>query len=545
MPTRIESLIADCAPLSPTQYVGEVMDWFLIHTDKHAMAVVFERTLVGVITRHAILGQACRLDAAAAASQPIMPLIDVEPVMARSGQPLGEVAHAIASEGGKGFEQGVVVTHGGAYYGFVSPASLGIALSEENTRRAQQMRAAAQRLQTMNRQSRMQRVQAGTALARLGHEVRTPLTAMLGHTERLLKQNSTPKARRSLEAIARSTEALAELVSRTVEAGQAGAGRLDTERSPFTLKSLADGLCELWTPRAEQRNIHLDIVVDKALPARLEGDAMRIVQILGNLISNAIKYAPDGDLSVHFSGREREEGQVAFKVQVSDSGPGIADKDVPKLFQPFQRLSLPSEFQASGAGLGLSISRDIARAMDGDIDYARGVDGGSVFTLTLPLRRAGPRLATETTPQSSMARGRAIFVLGEILLIEDHAASQALIESTLNSAGWRVDTVSTLAQARRKIDQKTYQAILCDYFLRDGQGDVLIKMLRGRDGPNRDTLCLAVTADSSQARRRHCMAAGFAGVIAKPIRGPELVTTLADYINASGSPLEEEQSLRA
>lgn len=542
MPTRIESLIADLIPLSPAQDVGEVFEWFMVHADRRAMPVVFERTAIGILTREAVFECTSRLSTPSASRKTIMAMVDTDFARARLGQPLGEVAHEVALQNGKAFEQGLIVMHAGAFYGYVSARSLSMALSDENTRRAQQMQVASGKLRSMGKELAQHRRDAGLSIARLGHEIRTPLTAMLGHTERLLRKDLQPDARQSLDVIARATELLADLVARAVEAGQIASGESTTVPKPFSPADLVSELAQLWSVEAEDKGLSFDAVVSKDLPSRLEGDVDRIRQVLGNLISNAIKYTPSGGVHLVLDGAFREEGHVAFRARVSDTGPGIAEAELDRLFAPFQRLKAAG--QSEGAGLGLSISRGLARAMGGDLTFERGQNGGSIFTLALPVRRAGPRLAIEGKTRPARP-GRAAFQLGDILLIEDHAASQALIENTLGGAGWRVDTVATLAQARRRIDHKPYQAILCDYFLRDGQGDVLMKMLRGHKGPNMDTLCLAVTADSSEARRRHCLAAGFAGVIVKPIRGPELITTLADFITAADRSSEVPGAIMA
>ncbi|MEM6946452.1 MAG: ATP-binding protein, partial [Pseudomonadota bacterium] len=448
--------------------------------------------------------------------------------------PLGEVAHQIARAGGAGFKSGVIVVKGGAYFGYVSPGAILSALEAENTRRAHQLRRAGAKVEALSREASAARQGGQRTLARFGHEVRTPLTAMLGHTERLLRQEMTPEARKSLDVLVRASESLAALVTRSIEAGQLGSDAAPASPVPFAPKDLAEELIELWRPRAEAAGLTLTAAVDRALPARLVGDAPRIRQVLGNLISNAVKYTASGSVAVELSGLAREEGQIDLEARVLDRGPGIAAGDIERLFQPFERLGRGAGRPVEGAGLGLNISASLASAMGGNLHYTPRPGGGSIFCLRLPLERVGPRLAAEA-PARPQKPTRATIKLGAILLIEDHAASRALIESALSSAGWRVDTVSTLAEARRCIDQTPYQAILCDYFLRDGQGDVLIKMLRGHDNPNRDALCLAVTADASEARRRHCLAAGFVGVIVKPIREADLVITLADYIAAASS----------
>lgn len=527
MPIRIETLICENAPLSPDMRAGALLERFLAEPACVAFPVVFERTLVGMVTRSGLFDLALRLNRSALDDIPLRRIVDSEPDIAIAGTPLGLVARMIADGSGKGFSQGIIVTHGGAYYGYVLPATLARELSAENTRRARQMQLAARKVEAL-REAQARSDKAGhEALARLGHEVRTPLTALLGHAERLTRTDLPAHLRKHADILVKSSEGLAELVSRSIEAGRLGAGAVQLQDAPLSLRAMAGELEALWRPSAEDKGLALDIAVLRGVPDRVMGDKLHLRQILCNLLSNAIKYTTYGGISLSVAASEREEGQFALSFSVTDTGPGIAQEQAARLFQPFQRFAGSDE--AAGTGLGLNIARNLAEAMGGSLSYAPAPGGGSAFTLKLVLQTAGPRLAAEGAGPSPRAR-HITFQLGTILLIEDHPASQAVIRSTLKSAGWRVDTVDTLVQARRRAGHMPYQAILCDYYLRDGTGDLFLSRLREMPGPNRHTLCLAVTADASEARRQSCLAAGFAGVITKPIRGPELVTQLADYI---------------
>ncbi|MCI4644085.1 MAG: hybrid sensor histidine kinase/response regulator [Hyphomonadaceae bacterium] len=537
MPIRIEALIADEAPLRPDMRAGTLLERFLSEPDCVGLPVVFERTLVGLVQRSTLFDLAVRIGRPALDDMALTRILDSAPEIVASGTPLGLAARNIAEQGGKGFRQGVVVTHGGAYYGFVPAATLARELASENTRRAHKLQLAARKIEAM-RGAEARATKAGhEALARLGHEVRTPLTALLGHAERLLRAGLPVHLRQNAEVLVRASESLADLVTRSVEAGQAGAGALRIEEAPISLRSLMQDLDAMWRAPAEARGLEFETVLPPRLAVdRVLADGQRLRQILCNLLSNAVKYTQRGGVSLSMSITEREEGQFALGFSVSDTGPGIAAEEVGRLFQPFERLS--SMGAESGTGLGLNIARGLAEAMGGRLSYAPGEIGGSQFDLRLVVKAAGPRLATRSPLESPRAR-HAAFQLGAVLLIEDHPASQAVIQSTLKAAGWRVDTVDTLAQANRRAGHMPYQAILCDYHLRDGTGDLFLARLRDLPGPNRDTLCLAVTADASEARRAHCLATGFTGVLTKPIRGPELITRLADYIAAAAeAPLE-------
>ena len=528
MPIRVETLIADDVPLRPDARAGAVLERFLAEPDCAALPVVFERTIVGMAVRSTLLELALRAGRTSFDAVALSRIIDTAPVIVESGTPLGLIARNSAMSGGKAFRQGVIVTHGGAYYGFVTPAAFLRELTHENTRRAHQLKLAAKKIEGLRSAEARAETAGHEALSRLAHEVRTPLTALLGHAEQLARSGLPQEQRKHADVLVRSSEALADLVTRSVEAGRAGASAVEISTTPLSLRRLAGELETLWRTPAEARGLSFELDIPRNLPDRVAGDGARIRQVLSNLLSNAIKYTRAGGVTLALSSREGEEGQLEIRFSVADTGAGIPAEHAAKLFQPFQRL--PGAETETGAGLGLSIARGLAQAMGGSLTHAPNPGGGSVFELKLALEPAGPRLAVQAgRPQ----RQRHItFQLGTILLIEDHPASQAVIQSTLKSAGWRVDTVDTLVQADRRAAHAPYQAILCDYHLRDGTGDIFLRRLRSMPGPNRSTLCLAVTADASEARRQHCLASGFTGVITKPIRSLDLVTELADYIAA-------------
>ena len=528
MPIRIESLISDEAPLRPDMRAGSVIERFLADSACSALPVVFQRTVLGVALRDRLLELALRIGREAFDDLPLKRIVDPNPVIAESGTPIGQVARMVADAGGKGFRRGVLVTHGGAYYGYVPPAALTRELTAENTRRAHQLKLAARKIEGLRSAETRAEKTGHEALSRLAHEVRTPLTALLGHAELLARADIPQALRHHADVLMRSSEALADLVTRSIEAGQAGAGAIEFAAAPFSLRAVAAELEALWRAPAEAKGLAFRLDVPRQLPDRAVGDASRLRQVLSNLLSNAVKYTRKGEIGLSLSACEREEGQLGICFRVHDTGPGISPEHAAKLFQPFQRL--PGAETERGTGLGLNIARGLAEAMGGSLTYSSNPGGGSAFEFRVQLKSAGPRLAVRGPAGGTRRQRHITFQLGTILLIEDHPASQAVIQSTLKSAGWKVDTVDTLTQADYRAGHVRYQAILCDYHLRDGTGDLFLRRLRAMPGPNRNTLCLAVTADASEARRQHCLAVGFTGVITKPIRSLDLVTELADYI---------------
>lgn len=520
MPLRVEDLVRPVECVAPTAGASDVLGLFLADPELDAVPVVFGRTLVGTVSR---LGAMTALAQARGAPLRFQSLIETAAPVAAVGTPLGKVASDLSAADQMRGLAGIAVISDGAYVGFVPAAVFLDALASENKTRARMLVAARRKLEAQTDALAVARRQEAVSLARLGHEVRTPLTAILGHAERLSRKDITSDAREHANTIARASEALAELVNRAVEAGRAAQTEANTS-TPFSLKAMLADQVALWTPAAEEKQLSLELDYGRSAPERIEGDETRLRQIVANLLSNAIKYTDSGQVTLSVGG-EAHGDAIALTLSVADTGIGIAPGHVGELFTPFTRFSENRD----GTGLGLHVTDALVTSMGGVIDFAPRQGGGSVFTVSLSVLRAGPRLASEgERPERPR---RMAFELGDILLVEDHGASQALIEDALKSAGWQVDTVATLAQARRRADHKPYQAILCDFHLADGSGDLLLKALRAGAGPNRDTLCLVVTADASAARRQYCVGIGFAGVIAKPIREGDLITRLIDHIN--------------
>ncbi|MFN3912161.1 ATP-binding protein [Hyphomonas sp.] len=464
------------------------------------------------------------------AARSVSHLVGSQPVVASAATLAAAIAKAAAEQSTSALTDGVIVMDQGAYLGIVSPVALLKAVAEENAARARAQKSAQKKLDEMQRQMAKLSESSARTLAFIGHEIRTPLTGILGVADLLEGQLPAGETKRLARTISQSGQHLERLLTDLLDLSRIDAGKLPVVSQPLDLRQFAVETRDLWLPQFDEKRVSLRIGVATNAIARIESDAARLRQILFNLVSNAVKFTDRGQVTVTLATSPAPEG-LMLTMRVADTGRGISDADKKRLFQMFEQTAHADAF--SGSGLGLSIARSLARRLGGDIILADNPGGGCVFTVALPVLKAGPRLAVENKTESQSGR----FDLGEVLLAEDHEASAFVIREALVAAGWTVEIVTDAAAAIQRVGQRRYQVILTDVHMPNGGGDAVLRAARFGQGINALTPVVAVTADTSPERRAACDRAGFSGLIEKPVRPRPLVAALADILISSTQTL--------
>jgi hypothetical protein len=364
------------------------------------------------------------------AARPVLHLVTASPITAEGTMPVALIAKQAAEQGTSALTDGVIVTEEGAYKGLVSPAALLKAVAEENTARARNQQASTRRIEEMK--AKMLALAEGRSrfLAFVGHEIRTPLTGILGVADLLKDQAPTSEARRLAETISNSGQHLERLLNDLLDLSRLEVGKLPVTMQAFELRQFAAETRDLWQPKLDAKRVGLRIAVARSAEARIESDAGRLRQILFNLVSNAVKFTDRGHVTVQMSTVPAGEG-LTLVMTVADTGRGISDADKARLFEEFEQADDTIASTHGGSGLGLSIARALARRLGGDIALADNAGGGCLFTVTVPVQKAGPRLAVENTAPAGAGR----FDLGEILVAEDHETTAFVIREALVAAG--------------------------------------------------------------------------------------------------------------
>lgn len=529
MPVRVEDIAVAVRPVPTAVTVSAVFTRLLADPDQFAVPIVSDGAALGMVTRRAVIeALATPSGRQSNGAARITDLMRDQPVMCEAGTPVGLVAKLAADGSTAALTDGVIVLSEGKYLGLISPSALLSAVALENAARARAMQVAQKRLQKTKNDAGAFDQEKARFLAFVGHEIRTPLTGILGVADLLQDSVNGGEPKRLARTISESGHHLDRLLTDLLDLSRLEAGKLAVNNAPFDLHEFANDARDLWQSRIAGKRLDLRIKVAGGAVARLEADAMRIRQILFNLMSNALKFTERGYIGVELSTLEAA-GNLKLRMTVEDTGCGITDTDKARLFQAFEQARPSTASTHGGFGLGLSIAKGLARRLGGEITLADNPEGGSIFTVTMPVERAGPRLAVTGAPPKPRMRA---FELGRILLAEDHAVSALVVTRALSAAGWQVDTVQTAEDAIDRAATHPYQAILTDIHLPGASGDEVLAAIRAARGPNALAPIIAVTADVSPERRLACEQAGFTTIIEKPIRPRALVASLVDILLA-------------
>nr|WP_255430898.1 hybrid sensor histidine kinase/response regulator [Rhodanobacter sp. DHG33] len=356
-------------------------------------------------------------------------------------------------------------------------------------------------------------------LAELGHEIRTPMTGVLGMAELLLNRPLGSTERDYVRTIQRSGEVLLTLVNDALDLARIEAGRLQLTPAPFDPRALLLDVAQLQLGRAASKGLALHTQIADDTPAQVQGDAVRIKQILLNLSGNALKFTEHGE--VRLSLAPTADGLCFI---VSDTGPGISSADQARLFQRFEQLDGPQ--RGSGSGLGLAICRELTAMMGGRIELESAPGKGSTFRVELPLPTVEE--AADAPSETVRTDGPGL----NLLLLEDDITVAAVISGLLEAQGHRVDHEPNGLRAMQSLEDQRYDAALVDLDLPGVDGFQWARMVRLRK-PHERLPMIAITARSGGNEEALAREAGMDGFLRKPLHGEQLAKALAAAVRAS------------
>ncbi len=361
-------------------------------------------------------------------------------------------------------------------------------------------------------------------LASIGHEMRSSLTGVIGAAELLqneMPENGDPEGRLGL--IQRSGVLLTRLVEDTLEYAALGRDGVDLSPVNFSLEDAAKDVAVIFRPLLNDKGVDLKLDIDPDVEETIFADGARIRQIMINLMSNASKFTQSGEVRLTVRTRAMGGRWVVCEIEVADTGPGVPSDMKEKIFDAFQK----SGASVGGLGLGLAISRDIARAMRGSISVYDNPDGGAVFRFkcVTEKHREGVQSETGLEPLSEGVGGSY-----SILIAEDNQAGRIVMKAMLNAAGMDVTTVEDGAQAVDAVKDRSYDLILMDMHMPGMSGLAAISAIRRmQDGETQTPILVVTGADGSEMELTQ--AEGIEGVLSKPLTAESLITAVNSVLS--------------
>lgn len=381
-------------------------------------------------------------------------------------------------------------------------------------------------------------------LAQMSHEIRTPLNGVLGMAAALARTNLDERQQRLLAVVQESGDTLLALLNDVLDLAKIEAGKLEIEAVDFNVAQIVRSAEAIFSTRAHDKGLSFSVSIDESADIWCIGDPTRLRQILYNLMSNAIKFTNEGDIKVNVNGLMLENHEVELKFMVQDSGVGINEEGLSRLFQRFSQADSATTRKFGGTGLGLAICKELAQLMGGDISVTSEVDKGSCFTLTLRsiLGQAPVETDAETFERSFENDGSGAGDL-KILAAEDNSNNRLVLKMLLEQVGITPTFVENGALAVEAWKNNNYDVILMDVQMPIMSGPEAASMIRSIEEQNKRsrTPIIALTANAMTHHVRECLASGMDCHVAKPIR-PDLLFAAIDEVLADDDEFEAVQS---
>ncbi|HEY9867917.1 MAG TPA: PAS domain S-box protein [Candidatus Obscuribacterales bacterium] len=368
-------------------------------------------------------------------------------------------------------------------------------------------------------------------VANISHEIRTPITGVVGMTELLLDMNLTDEQRNFALAIRDSAESLLAIINDILDFSKMEAGKVELEVIDFSPVSLVEGCAELIAPTAREKKLSLLTYIDPSLPPLLRGDPVRLRQVLLNLASNAVKFTEQGEVVLRALLESTGESHVGIRFIVSDTGIGLPESARQRLFQPFVQADGSTTRKFGGTGLGLSICRRLVELMDGEIGVESEEGRGSTFWVRLRLEKSD---LSEPTAASFLAAAGAELQDLKILVATDSDTTCEILRSYLNAAGIVSQGASSAGEAIKSLKSKQFDLAVIDLVGSGADSYSLARTIR-LDPALSDTRLVVLSAYEEKGRSDELVKEGFSVFLTKPVRQAQFMDAIARVMKRPGA----------
>ncbi len=387
-------------------------------------------------------------------------------------------------------------------------------------------------------------------LSNMSHEIRTPINAVLGMNEMILRECEDESILSYSRNIESSGKTLLGLVNDILDFSKIEAGKLDIIPVDYDLASVLNDLVNMIKPRAVSKDLKVVVNLDPDTPSSLHGDEIRLKQIITNILTNAVKYTEEGSVTLDVGFEKASDDEIDLKVSVTDTGVGIKEEDMDKLFGAFERIDERKNLTVEGTGLGMSITRNLLSMMGSSLEVKSEYGKGSCFSFKVkqgivdnrPIGDLSSALS-RSLPEQHKYKVSFTAPDASILVVDDTEMNLTVFKSLLKKTKLNIDTALSGDDALRLTKNKKYNIIFLDHRMpvKDGL-QTLAELKAMKDNPNADTPVLCLTANAVSGAKEMYISAGFTDYITKPLDPEKLEKTLVDYLPKELVTMAEDTS---
>ncbi len=373
-------------------------------------------------------------------------------------------------------------------------------------------------------------------VSNMSHEIRTPMNAIIGLTEVLLRKEWQPEEQKFLLNIRSSGKALLKLINDLLDFSKIEAGKFEISKDTYDIGQMLRDIQVIGDTRIGEKQVQLKMDVAEEIPRLLYGDALRIRQVIINIMNNAIKFTEKGSVTVKVAVKKREKEKVQLYFSVIDTGQGIRQQDQERLFDAFTQVDIKKNMGKEGTGLGLAISRQLVELMGGELSLTSEYGKGSEFYFTLwegvrSEECVGDFSEVKEQPEEEAEVFTFTLPEAKVLLVDDNEVNQCVAEALMEPFGMEIDVASNGQEAVDLAVQGQYDLVFMDHFMPVMDGVEATKKIRALGSEYAKNLpIIALTADAVQGVREEFFAAGMNDFVSKPIEMPEIARVLRKWM---------------
>lgn len=373
-------------------------------------------------------------------------------------------------------------------------------------------------------------------LANISHEIRTPINAVLGMDEMILRESTEENVVAYARQIQTAGDTMLSLINDILDFSKMEAGKFEIIPVEYSLRDVMEECHQMVSLRAREKDLEVRVFCDPLIPNALRGDEVRIKEIINNMLTNAVKYTRVGTITLRVKMEPKNEKELTLLISVEDTGKGIAKENLPSLFTTFERLDKEENRHIEGTGLGLAITKQLVELMDGEIGVFSELGKGSLFYVSIPQEIVAPDPIGDYQ-EKVKSEGKAVYhqsfvaPRARILVVDDVSINLEVIRNLLKKTRLRIDTADSGEECINLCETNQYQVILLDHMMPGMDGVETLQRLKALpECINANTPVIALTANAISGVREQYLEAGFNDYLSKPVTGADLEKMIQKYL---------------